>query len=140
MDAGLITWLQAASFKPMGCVTSNGRTVTPTVEGPSPLHMKMTRPSCPSCRLPLVQTGAVYVASFEGVPYAWLLCHKCFQRLKSLPAGVRLKSLNRCADAVAAHPARHPHRAFQTEDEARTYAALAADAKMSAEVVADLLA
>ena len=99
--------------------------------------MKMT---CPSCRLPLVQTGAVYVASFEGVPYAWLLCHKCFQRLKTLPIGTRLKSLNRCADAVCRQPERHPHRAFQTEDEARTYAALAADAQLSAGVVADLLA
>jgi hypothetical protein len=86
--------------------------------------------TCPSCKLPLIQSGAVFVASIEGTPFAFLVCHNCFQRLKTLPTGTRFKSLNRCADAVCRQPERHPHRAFQTEDEARAYA----------EVVADLLA
>jgi hypothetical protein len=96
-------------------------------------------PTCPSCRCALRTPGEVFVASDDGVVYCFMICRTCSTNLRKLPVGTRHKHLNASAANVVRQPERYPHRAFDTEMEARLFAGLAGDLVTSAGVVAELL-
>lgn len=75
----------------------------------------------------------------DDTQFVFMICAPCAGRLNKLPAGTRIKALNRSADNVLHDPGRYAHRAFESGDMARTFCALAGDSVTSAGVVAELV-
>jgi hypothetical protein len=94
---------------------------------------------CAHCRLHIRQPGAVFAASHEGQPFAFMICLQCHGRLSKLPPSTRYKAFNHAANTVVSDPVRYACRAFNTDIEAQIFAGLAGDMATSADVVNDLL-
>jgi hypothetical protein len=94
--------------------------------------------SCAHCRLP-APPAEIFAAVTDGVPFVFGICRRCSESLKRLSPGLRHKAINRAFLRVVDRPDMHYHRAFDSEEKARLFAALAADPVTAADVVAELM-
>jgi hypothetical protein len=94
--------------------------------------------TCPRCRLP-APPAEIFTAVTDGVPFVFGICRRCSDALKLVPPSTRQKAITRAFLRVVERPDLHYHRAFDTEEKARLFAALAADPLLAADVVAELM-